>query len=192
MGLWTRSGSRDRSDPDVAIKAYRGTIVTCRPSWRRSRVTSSARRSSSPTRHRPLSRRLDRCDRVIQNESRDPFGGNVYCVTMQITFFTRKFRNGERNLHCDVVHITTKWVSSLTLDCNGVFAIKAYCDYDDAGFADGLATRSLRKLLYTNRYAAPPKRHQKCYRTEDRSRSSSILLCPILTTSLTVQSERSS
>ena len=50
----------------------------------------------------------------------------MYYVTMQITFFTRKFRNGERNLHCDVVHITTKWVSSLTLDCNGVFAIKAY------------------------------------------------------------------
>ena len=77
-------------------------------------------------RHRPLSRRLDRCDRVIQNESRDPFGGNVYYVTMQITFLTRKFRNGERDLHCDVVHITTKWVPSLTLDCNGVFAIKAY------------------------------------------------------------------
>ena len=79
--------------------------------------------------YRPLSRRLDRCDRcdrVIQNESRDPFGGNVYYVTMQITFFTRKFRNGERNLHCDVVHITTKWVSSLTPDCNGAFAIKAY------------------------------------------------------------------
>ena len=76
--------------------------------------------------HRPLSRRLDRCDRVIQNESRDPFVGNVYYVTMQITFLTRKFRNGERNLHCDVVHITTKWVSSLILDCNGVFAIKAY------------------------------------------------------------------
>ena len=50
----------------------------------------------------------------------------MYYVTMQITFFTRKFRNRERNLHCDVVHITTKWVSSLTLDCNGVFAIKAY------------------------------------------------------------------
>ena len=111
--------------------------------------------------YRPLSRRLDRCDRVIQNESRDPFGGNVYYVTMQITFLTRKFRNGERNLHCDVVHITTKWVSSLTLDCNGVFAIKAYrpsrrrsrvtsssrrissptrhCDCDDVDFADGLA-----------------------------------------------------
>ena len=76
--------------------------------------------------HRPLSRRLDRCDRVIQNESRDPFGGNVYYVTIQITFLTRKFRNGQRNLHCDVVHITTKGVSSLTVDCNGVFAIKAY------------------------------------------------------------------
>ena len=76
--------------------------------------------------HRPLSRRLDRCDRVIQNESKDPFGGNVYYVTMQITFLTRKIRNGERYLHCDIVHITTKWVSSLTLDCNGVFAIKAY------------------------------------------------------------------
>ena len=50
----------------------------------------------------------------------------MYYVTMQITFLTRKFRNGERNLHCDVVHITTNWVSSLTLDCNGVFAIKAY------------------------------------------------------------------
>ena len=79
-----------------------------------------------PSCDRPLSRRLDRCDRVIQNESTYPFGGNVYYVTMQITFLTRKFRNGERNLHCDVVHITTKWVSSLTLDCNGVFAIKAY------------------------------------------------------------------
>ena len=76
--------------------------------------------------NRPLSRRLDRCDRVIQNESKDPFGGNVYYVTMQITFLTRKFRNGERNLHCDIVHITTEWVSSLTLGCNGVFAIKAY------------------------------------------------------------------
>ena len=76
--------------------------------------------------YRPLSRHLDRCDRVIQNESRDPFGGNVYYVTMQITFLTCKIRNGERHLHCDVVHITTKWVSSLTLDCNGVFAIKAY------------------------------------------------------------------
>ena len=76
--------------------------------------------------HRSLSRRLDRCDRVIQSEAKDPFGGNVYYVTMQITFFTRKFRNVQRNLHCDVVHITTKWVFRLTLDCNGVFAIKAY------------------------------------------------------------------
>ena len=57
----------------------------------------------------------------------------MYYVTMQITFLTRKFRNWERNLHCDVVHITTKWVSSLTLDCNGVFAIKDYCCVIAAG-----------------------------------------------------------
>ena len=29
------------------------------------------------TRNRPLSRRLDRCDRVIHNESGDPNGGNM-------------------------------------------------------------------------------------------------------------------
>ena len=76
--------------------------------------------------HRPLSRRLDRCDRVIQSEAKDTFGGNVYYVTMQIPFFTRKFRNVQRNMHCDVVHITPKCVFRLNLDCNGVFAIKAY------------------------------------------------------------------
>ena len=51
--------------------------------------------------------------RMIQNESRYPNGGNVYYVTMQITFLTCKFRNVERKLHCDVVHNTTVWVSSL-------------------------------------------------------------------------------
>ena len=69
------------------------------------------------TLYRPLSRRLDRCDRM-------PNCGNVYHVTMQITFLTRKFPNVERNFHCDVVHITTVSVSSLTLDCNGVFCDK--------------------------------------------------------------------
>ena len=46
---------------------------------------------------------------------------------MQITFVTRKFRIGLRNLHCDEVHLTIKWVFCLTLDCNDVFAINAYC-----------------------------------------------------------------
>ena len=85
-----------------------------------------ATNSTDMPEYRLLSQRLDRCDRVIQNEYRYPFGGNVYYVAMKITYLTRKLRNGERNLHCDVVHVTTKWVSSLTLDCNGVFAIKAY------------------------------------------------------------------
>ena len=44
-------------------------------------------------------------------------------VTMRITFVTRKFGNVERNSHCDVLHIR---VARLFLDCNGVFAIKAY------------------------------------------------------------------
>ena len=63
---------------------------------------------------------------MIQNESRDPNDGNVYYATVQITLLTRKFRNVERNLHYDVVHITIVWVSRITLDCNGIFAIKAY------------------------------------------------------------------
>ncbi len=63
---------------------------------------------------------------AIESEARDPFGGNVYYVTMQITFLIPEFAHKERNLHCDVVHITTKWVCSLTLGCKGVFAIKAY------------------------------------------------------------------
>ena len=63
---------------------------------------------------------------MIESEAKYPFGGNVYYVTMQITLFTRKFRNVQCNLHCDVVHITTKWVFRLTLDCSGVLAIKGY------------------------------------------------------------------
>ena len=45
---------------------------------------------------------------------------------MRITFFTRKFGNVERNSHCDVLHFTSVRVTRLVLDCNGVFAIKAY------------------------------------------------------------------
>ena len=45
---------------------------------------------------------------------------------MWITFVTRKFGNVERNSHCDVLHIAPVRVANLVLDCNGVFAIKAY------------------------------------------------------------------
>ena len=41
---------------------------------------------------------------AIESEARDPFGGNVYYITMQITFFIPEFARKERNLHCDVVH----------------------------------------------------------------------------------------
>ena len=53
---------------------------------------------------------------AIDSEARDPFGGNVYYVTMQITFFIPEIARKERNLYCDVVHVTTKWVSRLVLD----------------------------------------------------------------------------
>ena len=66
--------------------------------------------------YRPLSRRLDRCDRMIQNEYRDPNGGSVYYVTMQITFHIPEFALTERNLHCDVVHNTIVRISRLVLD----------------------------------------------------------------------------
>ena len=61
---------------------------------------------------------------AIESEARDPFGGNVYYVTMQITFpIFPEFARKERNLHCDVVHVTTKWVSRLILD-QAIAAIK--------------------------------------------------------------------
>ena len=53
---------------------------------------------------------------AIESEARDPFGGNVYYVTMQITFHIPESARKERNLHCDVVHITTVRVSRLVLD----------------------------------------------------------------------------
>ena len=37
-------------------------------------------------------------------------------VTMQITFNIPEFMHNERNLHCDVVHITTVRVARLVLD----------------------------------------------------------------------------
>ena len=41
----------------------------------------------------------------------------MYHVTMQITFPIPEIAaRKERNLHCDVVHVTTKWISRLVLD----------------------------------------------------------------------------
>ena len=52
----------------------------------------------------------------------------MYYVTMRIPFLARKFGNVERNSHCAVLHITPVSIARLVLDCNGVFAIKAYVD----------------------------------------------------------------
>ena len=61
---------------------------------------------------------------AIDSEAKDPFDGNVYYVTMQITLHILEFARKERNLLCDVVHITTKWVFCLTLD-HAIAAIQA-------------------------------------------------------------------
>ena len=53
---------------------------------------------------------------AFESDTRYPFGGNVYYVTMQITFPIPEFARKERNLNCDVVHVTTKWVFRLVLD----------------------------------------------------------------------------
>ena len=42
---------------------------------------------------------------AIESETKDPFGGNVHYVTMQMTLHIPEFSHKERNLHCDVVHI---------------------------------------------------------------------------------------
>ena len=53
---------------------------------------------------------------AIESAAKDPCGDNVYYVTMQIALHIPEFGRKERNLHCDVVHITTVWVFCLTLD----------------------------------------------------------------------------
>ena len=68
----------------------------------------------------------------VESEARDPFGCNVYYVTMQITFPIPEFARKELNLHCAVIHVTTKWVSRLVRTGSRIrsdpdIAIKAYC-----------------------------------------------------------------
>ena len=53
---------------------------------------------------------------AIESEARDQNGGYVYCVTMQTAFHILEFACSERNLHCDVVHITTVRISRLVPD----------------------------------------------------------------------------
>ena len=49
---------------------------------------------------------------AIESEAKDPFGGDVYYVTMQITLHIPEFARKERNLHCDVVHtFASLWIT---------------------------------------------------------------------------------
>ena len=75
--------------------------------------------------YRPLSRHLDRCDRMIQNESRVPHGGNVCLFSAALCTSQCKLRSLCANARLSAL-ICTFRVSSLTLGCKGVFVIKAY------------------------------------------------------------------
>ena len=73
---------------------------------------------------------------------------------MQITFPIPEFARKERHLHCDVVHITTVWVSRLVLD-HAIVAIqtsiKAYrLVYDATVWAvtSTVSSRSSRTLVH--------------------------------------------
>ena len=73
----------------------------------------------------PLSWRLDRCDRMIQSESRDPNSGNVRlfsAATCTSQFKWRSLRGAHPQLSA---LIYTFRESSLTLDFNGVFRYKS-------------------------------------------------------------------
>ena len=107
--------------------------------------------------HRPLSRRLDRCDRVIQDEVGDPNGGNMCScsgatctsrdVTMQITFLTRKSALiYGRDLR--------QRVASLTLNCNGVFAIRAYTVASSLSDRSKCFTLHIHKFGFTGKHSA--------------------------------------
>ena len=90
---------------------------------------STASHKTSFIHNGPLSRRPDRCDRVIQNEFNDPNGSNV-CLFLAATYTSQcKFRSMRANLSA-LIYTTAiglrQRVASLALDCNGVFAIKAY------------------------------------------------------------------
>ena len=76
--------------------------------------------------YRPLSRRLDRCDLVIQNESSDPSGGNMCSFSRVMRMSQCKLRSF-RSRKSGLIYRRglRQRVASLTLDFNGVFAIKA-------------------------------------------------------------------
>ena len=69
--------------PQKSLSSVRFVHISMRPEDHaplfRSCEDRKVYRRHGPTgkRHRPLSQRLDRCDRVIHNESGDPNGGNM-------------------------------------------------------------------------------------------------------------------
>ena len=67
---------------------------------------------------------MNRCDRMTQNESRDSNGGNVRMFTAATSTSQCMLRLLRAHARLSGVYTFTEY--SLTLDSNGVFAIKTY------------------------------------------------------------------
>ena len=68
---------------------------------------------------------MDHCDRMIQNESRNSNGGNVRLFTAAT--LTSECKLGSLRAHARLSALLYTFREySLTLDCNGVFAIKTF------------------------------------------------------------------
>ena len=90
---------------------------------------------------------------AIESEARDPFGGNVYYVAMQITFPIPEFARKERNLHqtCQVSRIPREshgfWqflkAHGRETQCSRIFVnLTGCCDQGIKIFARGLDCNS--------------------------------------------------
>ena len=84
--LPAKSGTVGKAHIEIFFRSIRPTEINCVPKYTvarrfgRGTVLYYCEKSngiSVITFNRPLSRRLDRCDRVIQNEGDDSIGGNV-------------------------------------------------------------------------------------------------------------------
>ena len=73
----------------------------------------------------------------------------MFYVTMQITFFTRKFRNGQRNLHCDAA-IASSRTSLATL--TGVMCNTSQSEFRSLRVNSGM----LNVIRIVTYYTLPP------------------------------------
>ena len=116
-----KATSRKLQDPKLDFNAAVAMVVSLK------RFLDAKRETFTEyERHRPLSRRLDRCDRVIQKESGDPNGGNM-CSFSWATG-TSRVRHNADYVPCAQIRfdLYVRESPASPSIANGVFAIRAY------------------------------------------------------------------